>query len=518
MCEKTSGASNETVTVEDSVSGAYSDVSDSAYVKVNFSPSGQSSGTKTAKVTYNFMYEGWEYTWIYNLTATVKEKPCIYAGSYTWSSPVKYISVTNTGTVRLKNSGTKNLYFTSATITGTDSAQFQHISNYGSGTISPNTYRDIIVSYIASTAGIHTNAAIQINFTYDGESYTEDLFNLSGQTINNLYAQLWNGNELITQSLAPIIATNMLLEISHPYNGYNATPVSYPVKAGAMYAIITGFGSSENGKLLAARQKKIKRLQESGFAGLSPEILSESLHVIGQTWLQETALYQNMLNNIMGIKCVYHHRVGVVAQEEGYYVDIKAQYSTSVATGSDSGEAGLRAGSLLASAMEHGCLEQMQGTARQAVSTVKLLKIANDSNWKIYYVDSNNWNSVSNTLHTGGYTTEELSEFASSINNRNGIFILPQNRNVTLGQWSGKGYIKRERTPSWIFIGMIIGGGYNGGYGAETWMLETSNQNIVDTANWYPPVEQISYRAADPVDMTSGAYTYQHQDIKTGGA
>ena len=296
------GVSNEAVTLENNTSSAYSDVSDTEKIKVKFSPTGQSSGTKTVKVVYSFTYQGGSYSWIYNLSATVRERPSISDGSFAWYSPVKYIAQTNSGIVRLKNTGTKNLSITSVTLTGTDADKFQLISDYGAGTISPNSYRDITVSYKADTAGLHTNAYVHFDFTYDTESYSWDFLPLQGETINNLYAQLLRGDELLSQNLAPLISTNMILTISHPYTDDIPQTVSYSIKSGGMYAIITGFGSSENGNLPIRQRKKIKELQNDGTGNQSPEIMTASLHLIGQTWLQETTLYRKILDNIMEVR------------------------------------------------------------------------------------------------------------------------------------------------------------------------------------------------------------------------
>jgi RHS repeat-associated protein len=514
---KVSGATGQSVTLDNNT-GGFSVVSDSNYVKVNFNAAGLGSGTRSCTVVYRFTYSGWNYVWVYDLTARVVQRPSLVDGSSSWSSPPKYTSETTTGTVRLKNTGTLTVTFSSASLTGSDASAFELVSGQGSGTIAPGAYRDITVRYRATTVGVHDDAYVGINFTYDGVAYNwSTFFPLWGQTVEDFYAQLWKGDTLIAQQLAPLSQTNLTISISHPYSTNTATTVDYPIKAGGTYAIITGFGSSNNGKLLADRQKAVRQMREQGLDSLSPEILSESLHVIGQAWLQETALHKNLLNNLLGMRQVYHHRVGVAAQEEGYYVDIKAQYSSSVAVGGYSQNAALKTASLFASAMEHGCLEQLQSSDREAVSTVKILKIANDNNWKIYRTSSNNWSTVSSVLEAGGYSADERTEFEESVNQRDGLLVLPQTRDVPLGDWAGKGYVQCENDNGLQSVAMIIGGDYHGGYGAYQWDLDTFYQDSLSTVNYYDYAETWHPTAADPVDMATGAYTFQHSDFSMDG-
>ncbi len=513
---KQAGISSVSLSLENNTSGAYSIVPDANYVKIMFDSEGHSSGVKTVTVVYRYTKNGWDYTYVYDLRAQVVQAPDL-SGTTSWSSPPKYAEENKHGTVRLFNSGAKVLSFTSASRVGSDAGEYRIIGGDEEGTIAPGAYRDIEIRYRARSVGIHDDAKVRVDFTYDGVDYSWDVFLLYGQTVEDFYAQLWMGDELVDQKLAPIGKTNMTLTVTRPYGANPVMTADYPIKPGATYALVTGFGSSQNGECLAERQKNMKQLMASGMDGASPEVLSESLHVIGQTWLQETAMSTELLGQLLGIRGVEHHRIGLVAQEAGYYVDVKLQYGTSVETGAYDRDSCMMAEMLFGSAMEHACLEQLQSSDRAAVSTVKLLNIATTNNWKIYRVDSNNWSSISPILSSGGYSTEEIAEMDESVHQRSGVLILPEIRNVPLGDWAGMGQIQVERTPGLISVAMLIGGDYHGGYGAFEWDLDNNYMDEINSVNRYDVVENYNYEAADPVDMTTGAYLLDHEDLRIDG-
>ncbi|MFA7062287.1 MAG: hypothetical protein WC156_15895 [Pedobacter sp.] len=63
------------------------------------------------------------------------------------------------------------------------------------------------------------------------------------------------------------------------------------------------------------------------------------------------------------------------------------------------------------------------------------------------------------------YSAQDLTDFQTSVTNGNTL-ILPENGKIALQSWSGKGYIDFNTSGTSQHYSMIIGGGYNGGYGA----------------------------------------------------
>ena len=64
---------------------------------------------------------------------------------------------------------------------------------------------------------------------------------------------------------------------------------------------------------------------------------------------------------------------------------------------------------------------------------------------------------------------------------------------------------------------MAIGGGYNGGENSfqgsyDYWTLYTNER-----ARELPNMQTQTFTAADPVDMTSGAYLFDHSDFSMNG-
>ena len=108
--------------------------------------------------------------------------------------------------------------------------------------------------------------------------------------------------------------------------------------------------------------KKMTAYRRSGVSDTSREVVTETLNVMGMTWMRDTTLNDNLLAQIANVLSIRHHRFGVMAQEEGYYIDVKAQQSASVSKNNDAAavKAYFKAMNHLASALEHGGLEQMQ--------------------------------------------------------------------------------------------------------------------------------------------------------------
>ena len=180
-----------------------------------------------------------------------------------------------------------------------------------------------------------------------------------------------------------------------------------------------------------------------------------------------------MMNRLGNVNRSYHHRFGVMAQEEGYYVDVKAQISATIARDGDTAKesAHFRASGLLASALEHGILEQLQGTNKPGVSTVKLLEVANRTGQKIFLADSNNFASIRPQLRN--YTAGGI-DLVSNRVNQGQILVLPENAQITLNEWRAKATWRTARTPTAIpRSAMIIDGDYYGGYGANQGNLDT---------------------------------------------
>jgi len=288
-------------------------------------------------------------------------------------------------------------------------------------------------------------------------------------------------------------------------------------------------------ELIKKHQKQLSIYRSQGLADTSEAVLGETLNVMGHVWMQEESLVSDLTSALAQTIRISHHKVGIMAQEIGYYVDIQAIQGTTLSKqGIDSDRlASIKERMLVSSAFEHGMLEQLMGSDNPAASTIKLLQIANSNTGKIYYVNSVNSASI---LGTAGdcsdtqlinYSCSDIAGFKGSVSSNHSL-ILPANGQLELIQWRGKGYIEKKFTVDEAAeMGMIIGGNYYGGYGSVPEFVVPAYlaPDLVapETPNYlYIQVDQSLAFASksfcgDPVNMGTGAYYFQCTDLKLGG-
>jgi RHS repeat-associated protein len=517
------------VSLSSNPSGAYSIVSGggtynvgagrSYNIKVRFSGNGQTPGTKSGELRIEWWANGSRFADDRTALTGIVARPPDLTGSYGANIGQRYLNDPGEGVCRLKNSGTLNLTINGITLNGSNPGRFQIVSGGGTGTLTPGQQRDITVRYLANAVGSHS-ANVHVAFTYDGLAQTVDL-GLSGETVATPQAQLWLDDTLLFEESAPVTGSDLgklTMSIDHPYSAQNGTfcdqSVEYNLKRGSTYAVIYDFGGSRQGRLLEKRQRKMQAYRVGGLSDTSREVLTETLNVMGMTWMRDTTLNDQLLQQISGVIDTRHHRFGMVAQESGYYIDVKAQLSSTISVHGEASAAGayFKATSHLASAMEHGVLEQMQ-VDRPSVSTVKLLQLTNTQGGRVYRVTAANYAAVRPQLT--GYSSQDLTDFQAKVNG-GAILILPANGQIPLLQWAGKGYIDYFDGSNG-HVGMIIGGDYHGGYGAIKApvsigpVVQESNVSIT------PKVTQPNIPAGEPVDMVSGAWMYDNIDLALSG-
>jgi RHS repeat-associated protein len=488
-------------------------------------------GAQTADITFNLNYSGLTYgTTVHNmLQGEAKYKPNV-TGSNGFDFGSCYLNAFADGTCRFMNSGDQNLSITAISITGTDAARFQIVSDGGAGTLTPGQYRDISVRYLADTPGTHS-ANVQVTFTYDGASYPLDL-PLSGETGSTPApaATLWLDDTPLAQETTPVSGADLdtlTISINHPYADQNGTycdqTVSYRLKRGSTYAIVYDFGGSRMGRLLEKRQRQLQTYRETGYSDDSREVLTESLNVMGMNWMRDTALNDKLLAQISGSIITSHHRFGIVAQETGYYIDIKADASTiNSINGNDADRwACFKSLIFMHSALEHGVLEELQ-VNRPAASTVKLLQTNNSQGGRVYEANASNFGSIQPLLTD--YTSRDIADIQGIINNGYTVY-LPQNGQISVlsgsGNWSGCGYIAQkfwtENDISRGSVGMVIGGGYHGGYSVLQGLMDIFSLGYESALDLYSWVTDLKFLSSDPVDMYSGAWIYNNADLVLNG-
>ncbi len=485
-------------------------------------------GTQQAAIAMQLTYDGITYPNqdILRLEGQSYYKPNLSGSNLTFS--LAYTGDTGTGTCSLTNNGNVYLSITNVELTGTDTARFELTGGTSQGTLSSGQTREIEVKYLRDMAGEHS-AYVAISYTYDGIEYSEDnaaLLPLSGETLATPLARLWLDDTLIAEETAPVSGDDlntMFLTITHPYPGEdgdfaNQEDIEYPMKRGSnYYTIIYDFGGSRDGRVLEKRQRQLNTYRQSGYGDGSREVITEALNVMGMTWMRDTTLNATLLGEISGVLGTWHHRFGVVAQESGYYIDVKAQMCSNTSRLGDTGAelAHFKAMSHLASAMEHGVLEQMQVDS-PAVSTVKLLGLSNEDGDKIFEVTSDNYSAIESEL--SNYSDEDLATL-QALAAGGSTLILPANGRIGLEAWAGKAYIEYEiEGDGAMHCGMIIGGDYYGGYSA----LKDRAVNAYQTATAaiaqiWSSITDFKIASTDPVDMVTGTFMVSNTDLALAG-
>ncbi len=384
-------------------------------------------------------------------------------------------------------------------------------------------------------------STIEIKFPDAGLDYTTNTSNLGGSRLTITYTATNHQPQLTLDGT--IVATGTAtaagsrhecdIKLTHPYQGSDQTAPYPSVVSGSTYAVVYDFGGV-NDSLIRQREKLLSTCTNQGLNSRSEPVLGETLNIMGLTWLKEVGLVDRLLSYVTGTVSINHHRVGLMADESaeggGYYVDVRAAMSSIVSQhGVSSDEvAHFKEFGLVASAFEHGMLEQLMGSSHLAASTMKLFQVANDSGVPIYLVDSSTtYSSVKPLLQN--YSTADLNTNFPNLLAKGDTLILPANGQLPVDKWKGEGYIsKLFQTGNWS-MGMIIGGGYSGGYGGEQIPVSTPQVQQVatnnSTANISPATVQLSASlantvplAAEPVEMAGGAFLQDHTDLALGPA
>jgi hypothetical protein len=378
----------------------------------------------------------------------------------------------------------------------------------------------------------------KVRFQYsaaDGIDYTIPTADLKGRKITltfsgNTASLCFDDGTPVDTGVVSGTSLSLTITVIHPGRLDSATSTTgktetktYRKADGFAYTIIYGFSTSS--RLIQKRYAQLKSYTDAGKLDGSNEVRTELLNIMGLTWLYQAELANRLLASRNGVLPLFQHRFGRMAQEEGFYVDVGLQLSGNWV---DDGETStgrydnvFQLGSLYASAMEHGIIEQMQpGTS--AVSTVNILRTANTAGQRLYLAKSANWSAIQGSLT--GYSSQ-ISSFTTLINGGAQLF-LPQAANVTAGIWKGSGWV--IRSPD--YAGMIINGGYSGGYATSKANVQSpaittnysnnpasiSTPSSVPVQSAAPAVSTQRNYAADPVDMASGEFVFAAEDMATG--
>jgi RHS repeat-associated protein len=297
------------------------------------------------------------------------------------------------------------------------------------------------------------------------------------------------------------------------------------------YAIIYSFGNPD--RLSRARQEQLDAWRRAGIADTDWRVRTESLNIMGLNWLHQCHLSEQVITGLFNTIPLNHHQFGRVGQERSFtsgdisfYIDVGLMFSARNHRTTNFAEA-LNCSYLsttFASAMEHGVLEQMQGTGLGATSTVKMVYLANQAGQRMYRATGANWSAVTAELQNYPSTTVTGIGTALGASGQSRA-LLPRSGKLVLNQYSGFGYAMEEPTRSSMIIGANYGG-YNSQSGtvssAEiTAWLKSNSAYLSSTSNLSVPTDPLTvskHTFGDPVDVATGAWVSDVTDLSLGGS
>lgn len=415
---------------------------------------------------------------------------------------------------------------------------------------------------------VRAKLLLQFNPTSGGTIVTRFFSDLAGKrlalTFSGNTATVHLDDEVLTTTTVPGATVQLRTSLVYPNatasnpNGYAGTrpeveTLEYRKGDKTAYALVYSF--SPNGQHVRFRQRILDGylrqaralsgllydtagnvlLDSISDVNLRRQVVTETLNVLGLTWLHHSQLQRSVAGDIWGVNALQSHGFGRAAQEQkpdgspaSYYVDLGFNHSLYFARDGrlDPMRLVFKTAAFFASAFEHGVLEQQQASPG-AISTIKVLQLANRSSNsaanELFLANSSTFASVRPRLSTGGYTTAFLDGMQNAINN-GASFFLPENSSNPLNQWSGTGYVITSDNS----IGVVISGGLAGGYSStneyvSSYSTATSapNYDLSDLSVFGlngpgPSYNSFTNYGVDPVDMGSGRFTLHATDLALG--
>lgn len=356
---------------------------------------------------------------------------------------------------------------------------------------------------------------------------------------------LWADDvEVVSDSAAATATSRLTIAVDHPYNAtwdlfdLNTEEAVGNNNVATMKVIAKQFAPIFHDRWFARMREEIAALKAGGAADGDRQVLSRSLDMLGAGYTAQKVGYLNMIQTMTGngLGAAYLlHDAGIVFHTSRYGVDwlnsMTIQYRGTTGTTDD--EFGFRESNMIASsyfnsALEHGLIDQMQ-RVQGGMSTVRAITRANELNQEIYYVTNTNYYAVKAILASNGWPAAKLSNIETLFNpgaSPSSSMVINKNFNVTSGvsgdTWSGGGYWYKPGGAGGGG-GFLISGPLHGGESTTEggWNPFSMLAKIIRGAGQFlwGTVEGIfgfNPRSVEPVDLASGAYLSEHEDLVIG--
>lgn len=361
-----------------------------------------------------------------------------------------------------------------------------------------------------------------VRLQYQGidQTYTSDAiygkrltltYNASNQPVLKL-----DGAAVGSPGTAATPGSSTTINFTVTHNAYAATfanhSFSQQLKAGGTNTYLVANGWGPTGRGLAENYRRVQGdLRAAGAADASEPLLGSTLGVIGAQWIAQNTHAGYVTERLADTTLVQQHQVGIVGYVTNAYVDLPSNVLSvaNLAGNGDKESAAFTTWAMHLSILESTAVQQTTNVA--AVSTVKLVDIASAAGQRIYGATSANYasavqpNLVGCSAHLGNFN----SYLASGLR-----LILPARCDNGEGNWHGAGYFT---VGSGLYLGAIISDGLSGGFATLNQAAQQTNQFVGNTSLYTPNIRPNSgsyYN--DPIDMVSGNFLYEHEDINVG--
>ena len=272
------------------------------------------------------------------------------------------------------------------------------------------------------------------------------------------------------------------------------------------YAVPLGFGET-NPYGMRGRIAGLLSELNCGESSDGQLLRSTLLQSLGYQWIYQSEMIRSVLS-LVG-KYPYHtfFRTGIVGEGDNSYFDFK----TGVAYTSADTYPDLYGGNMFLSTLEHSVLDQNNGIERAALSTVRVMDLANMDDIPIYLTSSSNWSSVEAVV-SNFYSPGTISWIGDQIEEGQ-KFLLPENGEITLNDWTGFGLFMFGTNGT----SSLIGGGLGGGDTSVAGQTEVSkvDDGGVREKNQDGTVKET--KALDPISMCKGAALADRTDLAVKG-
>jgi RHS repeat-associated protein len=332
----------------------------------------------------------------------------------------------------------------------------------------------------------------------------------------------FNGTVLATGAATAAANQIVSMTMSNPYaaaDPFSTQTIHQGVVVGGTYAVMLMAGEMGRDQL-TRHQNAIRQNQQAGNASGSEPVLGESLAAIGAAYLSQSSRALELADPYFRTITAWHVAMGIAGYNTGPYVDFGGQYQSS--SGATPGQT-VQAlnSSAIVQALFQSMLESTTVTQLQqnpAVSTVRLFDLANSAGTGFVEAHASNWAALQASLtNWAAADLTSIGNFlaADTVNNK---VVMPLNGGTALNQWKGGGWFTiSEPSAASFSIASLIHGGYFGGFASEEDPVNSYYLAQAEFPETFPnllpdPISQ------EPIDLLSGNYTYDHEDISVGSA